>query len=97
MSDPLSVILIQIDSLNRHFLPDVDMPVWKTPTSNTQPRVPRIPRPDLLFNNAVDAAQERNVAPERADVVSQLTLILQKHTEAIGAPVEQRRRLRLGE
>ncbi len=80
-----------------YFLPGVDMRVWKTPTSVDQPRVPRTARPDLLFNNASNSMQEHNVAPERADVVSRLALILQKHSEAIGAPVEQRLRLKIEE
>jgi arylsulfatase A-like enzyme len=78
-----------------YFLPGVDMPVWKTPTSVHHPRVPRTARPDLLFNNTVDPDQEQNVALDRADVVSRLATIVQQHTEAMGVPVEQRRRLRI--
>ncbi len=80
-----------------YFLPGVDMQVWKTPTSVNQPRVPRTPRPDLLFNNSEDSGQEHNVATERADLVARLTMIVREHMEAVGAPVEQRLRLRIEE
>ncbi|MDP9314916.1 MAG: sulfatase [Chloroflexota bacterium] len=78
-----------------YFIPGVDMPVWKTPTSVNRPRVPRTPRPDLLFDNRADAKQEQDLATERPDMVTELAKLLRDHTEAVSAPLEQQLRLRL--
>ena len=77
------------------FVPGVDMPVWRTPSWQGERPMPHPPRADLLFNNADDPAQEHDLAKQRPDMVEQIAGVLRAHAERIGAPREQRLRLRL--
>ncbi len=75
------------------FLHDVDMPVWRVPVDRGP--APRPRRPDLLFNNATDPQQERDLSIDRPEVVERLVRLLRDHAEAVHAPDEQYRRLML--
>lgn len=77
------------------FIPGVDMPVWRMtrqtgPTMTLEPR-----RPDLLFHNPTDPAQETNLADQRPEVVAGLERLLRHHMQTLGVPEEQFQRLRL--
>jgi arylsulfatase A-like enzyme len=75
-----------------HFIPGLDMPVWKMPLHNfTTPD----PRPDLLYHNPTDPAQEQNLASQRPDRIAALEALLRTHAINIGAPEAQLQRLRL--
>jgi arylsulfatase A-like enzyme len=77
-----------------HFIPGVDMPVWRM-------RLPpghlpqRPPRPDLLFHNPSDPQQETDLAAARPEIVRRMEALLRQHTADLGVPVEQIVRLRI--
>jgi arylsulfatase A-like enzyme len=77
------------------FIPGLATPVWRMPAGSYGVRNLQPPRPDLLYDNAPDSDQQRNLASERPDKVAELESLLREHARALQAPEEQLRRLRL--
>lgn len=84
-----------LDLESGRFVAGVDMPVWRMPAQRHPQPTLDPPRPDLLFHNATDHTQDRDLAASRPDLVAHLSDLLREHAEAVDAPSEQRRRLRL--
>jgi arylsulfatase A-like enzyme len=77
------------------FIPDLETPVWRMAAGSFEVKHLGAPRADLLYHNASDPAQERDLALERPDAVRALEDGLREHLRALGAPEEQFARLRL--
>jgi hypothetical protein len=77
-----------------HFIPGVNMPVWRIPFRYDAVRDIAQPE-DLLFNNRLDPEQMNNVAGQHPDVVRQLEDLLRSQALAVQAPQAQFQRLRL--
>lgn len=83
------------DAVAGRFLPGVRTPVWRTPARSGDVLRWAGPRPDLLYCDAEDPGQERDLAAERPDKVRELEDRLREHARSLGAPEEQFARLRL--
>ena len=68
----------------------MNTPLWRNPL----PRRGQA-RPDFLFHNPSDAAQENNLAQSQPEKVADLADLLRQHAQALEVPEEQIARLGL--
>jgi arylsulfatase A-like enzyme len=78
------------------FIPGVDTPTWRMTWPQDWAR-DQAPRDDLLFHNPSDSGQEHSLVDQHPDELRRLAHILSTHANALGAPEEARRRLRLND
>lgn len=78
-----------------HFIPGLRTPVWKMPAGAWEVRNLHPPRPDLLYHNPTDPAQEKDLAAEAPEKVRELEGLLRQRMRQLQVPQEQYARLRL--
>lgn len=84
------------DLIAGRFIPGVTTPVWRVAFPVDPAHAQPTPHNDLLFHNATDPGQERDVATEHPEIVRELAERLHGHALALGAPEGQLQRLKLG-
>ncbi|MDQ4076763.1 MAG: sulfatase [Chloroflexota bacterium] len=77
------------------WIPGISMPVWRVSMRNDWGHHQPLWIGDLLFHNPTDPEQSNNVIEQHPDVVQRLERMVFDHAQAIQAPDEQIRRLRL--
>jgi arylsulfatase A-like enzyme len=86
---------LQFDLTAGQFIPGLGTPVWQMPAESFEVKNLGAPRADLLYHNASDPEQLRDLALERPDLVGHLEDALRAHMTRLQVPDAQFARLRL--
>lgn len=78
-----------------HFIPGLDMPVWRVPLPVDYQATRPPPNDDLLFHTAADPEQAHDLAAAEPARLRMMEELLRERARAAGAPDEQLRRLRV--